>query len=156
MRNLGDDRTYHVTVRPVRKPKENHSESWGRTDRRNSVSCFANRILQHWHKSIKANGNVYLSFQQYLKDSRGTLDYFNLSHNCHVGNLVIKPRKGTAVMWYNHFMDKESGWLGEMDQYSLHGGCDITKGEKWIANNWISAPYKDSAHIRSSWLNFYI
>ncbi|RMX59580.1 hypothetical protein pdam_00003643, partial [Pocillopora damicornis] len=93
--------------------------------------------------------NETLNFE-YLKDSRGTLDYFNLSHNCHVGNLVIKPRKGTAVMWYNHFMDKESGWLGEMDQYSLHGGCDITKGEKWIANNWISAPYKDSAHIRSS------
>ncbi|XP_058967699.2 transmembrane prolyl 4-hydroxylase-like, partial [Pocillopora verrucosa] len=99
--------------------------------------------------------NETLNFE-YLKDSRSTLDYFNLSHNCHVGNLVIKPRKGTAVMWYNHFMDKESGWLGEMDQYSLHGGCDITKGEKWIANNWISAPYKDSAHIRSSWLNFYI
>lgn len=93
--------------------------------------------------------------KQYLKDSRGKLDYFNLSHNCHVGNLLIKPRKGTAVMWYNHFIDEDSGWLGKMDEYSLHGGCDIVKGEKWIANNWITAPYKGGAHIPSSWLNFY-
>ncbi|KAL9974815.1 hypothetical protein ACROYT_G011902 [Oculina patagonica] len=91
---------------------------------------------------------------EYLKDSRGDLDYFNLSHNCHAGNLVIKPRKGTAVMWYNHFMDEESSWLGKMDEYSLHGGCDILKGEKWIANNWITAPYRDGAHIPSFWLGF--
>ena len=46
MRIFGDDKTYHVTGRPrVRNPKENHGESEGRTDRRNSVSCFANRIL---------------------------------------------------------------------------------------------------------------
>lgn len=55
-------------------------------------------------------------------------------------------------MWYNHLMDEESGWLGEMDEYSLHGGCDILKGEKWIANNWITAPYKDGVHIKSTWL----
>ena len=83
------------------------------------------------------------------------LDYFNLSHNCHKGNLVLRPRKGTAVMWYNHFMDEESGWLGDMDEYSLHGGCDILKGEKWIANNWITAPYQHGAHIKSTWLSFY-
>ena len=83
-------------------------------------------------------------------------DYFNLSHNCHLGNLIIKPRKGTAIMWYNHFMDKKSGWLGEMDEYSLHGGCDILKGEKWIANNWITAPYENSADIKSTWLSFYV
>ena len=49
---------------------------------------------------------------------------------------------------------EESGWLGEMDEYSLHGGCDILKGEKWIANNWITAPYKDGVHIKSTWLTF--
>ena len=84
--------------------------------------------------------------------SRGKLDYYNLSHNCHKGNLVVSPRKGTAIMWYNHLLDEESGWVGPRDEYSLHGGCDILKGEKWIANNWITAPYKDGAHIPSTWL----
>ena len=65
--------------------------------------------------------------------SRGKLDYYNLSHNCHKGNLVVSPHKGTAIMWYNHLLDEESGWLGPRDEYSLHGGCDILKGEKWIA-----------------------
>ena len=67
---------------------------------------------------------------------------------------MLSPRKGTAIMWYNHLMDEESGWLGEMDEYSLHGGCDILKGEKWIANDWITAPYKDGVHIKSTWLTF--
>lgn len=25
-----------------------------------------------------------------------------------------------------------------MDDYSLHGGCLVTRGTKWIANNWIN------------------
>ena len=39
--------------------------------------------------------------------------------------------------------------LGPVDRYSLHGGCDVIKGEKWIANNWLTAPNKNSKHIRS-------
>ena len=52
-------------------------------------------------------------------------------------------------MWYSHHLDEENTWLGEMDLYSLHGGCDIHEGEKWIINHWITAPYKHSAHMES-------
>lgn len=72
-------------------------------------------------------------------------DLYNLSEFCYNASLVVKPKKGRAVMFYNHFLDEE-GFLGAMDQYSLHGGCDIRKGIKWMANNWITAPpakYKD-------------
>ena len=41
-------------------------------------------------------------------------------------------------MWYNHLRDAKTGWYGGLDQMSYHGGCDIIKGEKWIANNWIN------------------
>lgn len=30
------------------------------------------------------------------------------------------------------------GWVGEQDEYSLHGGCVVTRGTKWVANNWIN------------------
>lgn len=30
------------------------------------------------------------------------------------------------------------GWMGDVFNRSLHGGCDVLKGEKWIANNWIN------------------
>ena len=46
-------------------------------------------------------------------------------------------------MWYNHDID-EHGWLGDHDEQSLHGGCDVIKGKKWIATNWIIAPEFDS------------
>lgn len=75
-------------------------------------------------------------------------DYYNLSKFCHNASVVVKPKKGRAVMWYNHHMDKD-GWLGAMDYYSLHGGCDIIKGTKWLANNWLTAPPAKYAYMDS-------
>ncbi len=67
-----------------------------------------------------------------------------MSHYCKDANLVLKPRRGTAVLWYNHLINEDTGWLGELEERALHGGCDVTKGEKWIANVWLTAPYADS------------
>lgn len=36
-----------------------------------------------------------------------------------------------------------------MDYYSLHGGCDIIKGTKWLANNWLTAPPAKYAYMDS-------
>ncbi|CAH3176946.1 unnamed protein product [Porites lobata] len=76
---------------------------------------------------------------------------YNLSINCHAANLVIPPKKGTAIMWYNNFIDADSGLLGKLDRNSLHGGCDVIKGEKWIANNWLTAPTENSKYLKSSY-----
>ena len=62
----------------------------------------------------------------------------DLSKHCHKANLFVKPRKGTAILWYNHLRDEKTGWHGRLDEMTYHGGCDIIKGEKWIANNWIN------------------
>ena len=67
----------------------------------------------------------------------------NLSKHCKKANLVVKPVKGSALFWYNNVLDKESGMMGEVDLLSLHGGCDVDEGEKWIANLWINAPRVD-------------
>ncbi|CAB4006676.1 transmembrane prolyl 4-hydroxylase-like [Paramuricea clavata] len=74
---------------------------------------------------------------------------FNLSKRCHTSNLLIPARKGTAIMWYNHEVDPRSGWLGDLDYHTIHGGCDVLRGEKWIANSWINAPTSESAHVSS-------
>ena len=58
------------------------------------------------------------------------------------------------MMWYNHKVDyKNGGWLGELDGYSLHGGCMVTEGEKWIANNWLTAPYHHDVDTPSMFLS---
>lgn len=83
---------------------------------------------------------------------RSKEDFYNLSEFCHKSNLVVTPKKGTAILWYNHEMDPNSGWLGRMDEYSIHGGCAVKRGIKWIANNWITAPYKKLAHVPSQYI----
>ena len=103
----------------------------------------------------RSNQTVLINFdQQVVDDARkdNETDLFNLSEFCHKSNLVLSPRKGTAVFWYNHHLDNDNTWMGERDLYSIHGGCAIRRGVKWIANFWIPAPYKHSAHIPSVYL----
>lgn len=69
-------------------------------------------------------------------------DRTNLSIHCYDANVVVRPARGKAVMWYNHLISNVTGLLGEHDVRSLHGGCDVLEGSKWIANNWINAPFK--------------
>ncbi|XP_070562964.1 transmembrane prolyl 4-hydroxylase-like isoform X1 [Ptychodera flava] len=62
----------------------------------------------------------------------------NLNRHCHESNLMVKPEKGKALVWYNHFIDEKTGWIGKVDNYTWHGGCPVVKGTKWIANRWIN------------------
>ncbi|XP_061115201.1 transmembrane prolyl 4-hydroxylase-like [Conger conger] len=57
--------------------------------------------------------------------------------SCDQGNLRVKPKQGSAIFWYNHLSDGK-GWVGELDEYSLHGDCVLAHGTKWVANNWIN------------------
>lgn len=65
------------------------------------------------------------------------VDLLDTRRNCNRSNLRVKPTRGTAVFWYNYLSDGK-GWVGEQDQYSLHGGCVVTQGTKWVANKWIN------------------
>jgi len=75
------------------------------------------------------------TFQEWIRDAENVC---NLAKNCYKANVVVKPERGKAVLWYNHLVDNKTGWLGELDQYTFHGGCDVKRGTKWIANSWIS------------------
>ena len=78
---------------------------------------------------------AWFTFQEWNRDVENVC---NLAKNCYKANVVVKPEKGKAVLWYNHLVDNTTGWLGELDQYTFHGGCDVKQGTKWIANSWIS------------------
>lgn len=34
-------------------------------------------------------------------------DWYNLSYYCQNASLVVSPKRGTAIMWYNHFVDEK-------------------------------------------------
>uniref|UniRef100_A0A3B5L9J2 Prolyl 4-hydroxylase, transmembrane b n=1 Tax=Xiphophorus couchianus TaxID=32473 RepID=A0A3B5L9J2_9TELE len=65
------------------------------------------------------------------------VDLMDTRRNCDKSNLRVKPTKGMAVFWYNYLSDGR-GWVGEQDEYALHGGCVVTRGTKWVANKWIN------------------
>ena len=62
----------------------------------------------------------------------------NLARNCLKSEVIVKPEKGKAILWYSHVRRRDTHWLGQIDFRSEHGGCDVRKGQKWIANNWIN------------------
>ncbi|XP_055353875.1 prolyl 4-hydroxylase subunit alpha-2-like [Paramacrobiotus metropolitanus] len=46
-------------------------------------------------------------------------------------NLTLFPEKGSAAFWYNKFKD------GQPDPRTLHAGCPVLSGIKWVSNKWI-------------------
>jgi len=93
--------------------------------------------------AFPAADNITYADAAFRTRGKKAKDLFNLSEHCYDANLVVKPKKGTMVVWYNHQVDPQTGWLGKLDEWSIHGGCDVKKGEKWISNLWLTAPYAD-------------
>ncbi|MGK3735089.1 MAG: prolyl 4-hydroxylase [Bacillariaceae sp.] len=54
-------------------------------------------------------------------------------NNYNAEGLEIKPKAGTAVLFYNMLED------GNFDDLSQHGGNKVLKGNKWLANLWVSS-----------------
>ncbi|KAG0727500.1 Prolyl 4-hydroxylase subunit alpha-3 [Chionoecetes opilio] len=45
--------------------------------------------------------------------------------------IALTPQKGAAVLWFN--MKRN----GNFNPRTLHGGCPVLLGQKWVANRWI-------------------
>jgi len=110
-----------------------------------TIIYYLNDVEEGGETAFPAADDPNYNHEQFKKRNNGK-DLYNLSEFCYESKLVVKPKKGRAVMWYNHEVD-ENGYMGEMDYYSLHGGCDVRKGVKWMANNWLVAAPSKYAHL---------
>jgi hypothetical protein len=54
-------------------------------------------------------------------------------------NLTVWPRKGDALFWYNLNRD------GHGNEETLHAGCPVLLGNKWVMNVWINAAGQELA-----------
>ena len=63
---------------------------------------------------------------------RDRLAMKDIFQRCDLG-LRVKPRKGQALLFYSAKPD------GSLDEQSLHGGCPVEAGTKWVATKWIRA-----------------
>ena len=63
---------------------------------------------------------------------------------------LILPEKGSAIFWYDLKSD------GFRDTQTIHAGCPVLKGSKWILNKWIHLydNYKKFPCHKRKWKNF--
>ena len=89
-----------------------------------------------------------LTMSELITRQTETPDWANLTTKCYDATVVVKPARGKAIFWYSHFLDTK-GYLSGVDKRSNHGGCNVTRGSKWIATNWISSPIYSHRFIPS-------
>ncbi|XP_031556319.1 transmembrane prolyl 4-hydroxylase-like [Actinia tenebrosa] len=100
-----------------------------------TVSIFLNDVEDGGELAFPVADNNTFNWEVWTKES---LTKCNLAKHCSESNLVIKPKKGKAILFYNHLLNHKTRWLSAVDPRALVGGCDVRKGEKWIANAWIN------------------
>ncbi|KAM7411782.1 hypothetical protein PAMA_021653 [Pampus argenteus] len=109
-----------------------HTRLAGNTSALTEVSCSS--VEEGGETSFPVADNRTYDEQALVQDG---VDLTDTQETCGSGNLRLKPTAGTALLWYNHLSDGR-GWMGELDEYSLHGDCPVKRGVKWVANSWVN------------------
>lgn len=110
----------------------------------NTLEEEASEALQVVHYAVGGHYEPHVDYfgAHSVEDSRGdrvATVLFYLSENMLGGgtvfpllNLAVKPVQGSALIWYN---TQRNALEGEM--LTLHAGCPVIFGRKWIANLWL-------------------
>lgn len=114
------------------------------------VQAGGNRFITivMYLNDVEAGGETMFPFgnttNRPIVDSEGNEQIWVMKDGQHVyyGNpgcdgrgLVVPPIKGAAVIFYN--LLEEHTAFATPDSYTLHAGCDVLKGEKFAAQQWI-------------------
>ncbi|XP_008298256.1 transmembrane prolyl 4-hydroxylase-like [Stegastes partitus] len=118
-----------------------HTRLAGNTSALTEVSCryltvlfYLSSVEEGGESTFPVADNRTYEEQALVQDG---VDLTDTQETCGRGNLRMKPTAGTALLWYNHLSDGR-GWMGELDEYSLHGDCLVRRGVKWVANSWVN------------------
>ena len=76
---------------------------------------------------LKAGGNRVATIICYLNDEgiEGGATKFPLC------DVEVAPKQGSACLFFPSSMD------GALDEQALHGGSEVARGEKWLAQIWV-------------------
>ncbi|XP_072223705.1 transmembrane prolyl 4-hydroxylase-like [Leuresthes tenuis] len=138
----GDFSNAHYDSSPSRSETTcAHTRLAGNTSALTEVSCRYLTIL-FYLSPVEDGGETTFpvadnrTYEEQALAQNG-VDLTDTQQTCGRGNLRMKATAGTALFWYNHLSDGR-GWMGELDEYSLHGDCPVRRGVKWVANSWVN------------------
>lgn len=79
-------------------------------------------------KGLVNTGDMIGTFMAWLKDveAGGGTAYLQNGYDG-----ILMPEKGSAAFWYDLMAN------GQRDLSTIHGGCPVLKGSKWILNKWM-------------------
>ncbi|KAL9950837.1 hypothetical protein ACROYT_G043402 [Oculina patagonica] len=100
-----------------------------------TIMVFLNDVEEGGECTFPVADNTTFSWKTWSNESSQKC---NMVKHCDKSNLVTKPRRGTALLWYNHVLDDKDRWLGNLDPFSYQGSCQVQKGEKWVAKIWVN------------------
>ncbi|XP_037100404.1 transmembrane prolyl 4-hydroxylase-like [Syngnathus acus] len=139
---LGDfSDAHHDSSPPHAETACSHTRLAGNTSMLPQVSCRYLTVLIYL-SSVEEGGETTFpvadnrTYDELALVQDG-VDLTDTRKTCSRGNLRVKPTAGTALLLYNHLSDGQ-GWMGELDEYSLHGDCPVKRGLKWVANSWVN------------------
>jgi len=111
-----------------------------------TIMVFLNDVEEGGECAFPVADNKTFSWKAWSNESSHKC---NMVKHCDESNLLIKPQRGKAVMWYNHRLDSSQTWLGKLDPLSYQGSCAVKKGEKWVAKMWININGDGKSELRA-------
>ncbi|XP_057686161.1 transmembrane prolyl 4-hydroxylase-like [Corythoichthys intestinalis] len=152
---LGDfSDAHHDSSNPHAETACSHTRLAGNASSLAEISCryltvliYLSSVEEGGETTFPVADNRTYDEQALIQDG---VDLTDTRKTCGQGNLRVKPTVGTALLLYNHLSDGQ-GWMGELDEYSLHGDCVVKRGLKWVANSWVNVDpdYQQQAHYQS-------
>lgn len=100
-----------------------------------TIMIFLNDVEEGGELVFPLAQNDTFSWHNLKEDTIKKCEKFpKISHS----NIIVKPERGKAVMWYNHLISPSSGWMGQMDPQSIAGSAPVTRGVQWTAKMWLN------------------
>eukprot|EP00794_Sanderia_malayensis_P007661 gene7662-8498_t len=100
-----------------------------------SIMYFLNDVKNGGELVFPLADNKTFSWKDLHND---TAKACSKSPNASLSTLRIRPEKGKAILWYNHYIGRDTGWIYTLDPLSLNGATRLDDGEKWIASTWVN------------------
>ncbi|MFS7973768.1 putative procollagen-proline 4-dioxygenase [Helianthus anomalus] len=95
-----------------------------------NLGCFKMASFLLYLSDVEEGGETMFPYEL-LSESQNDESMSSTYDVEKCNGLKVKPRKGDGLLFYSLYPN------GTIDPTSLHGGCAVIKGQKWVATKWI-------------------